>query len=60
MCAPDDTPQGAAPPSPARDAEDPPREPERTPLGYYYDDGAGYEVYQPAEEDEAEEDPAEE
>jgi hypothetical protein len=29
-------------------------EPESEPGGYYYDDGTGYEVYAPSEEDEAE------
>jgi hypothetical protein len=36
---------------------DAPPEPERTPRNYYYDDGTGYEVYDPAkdEDDDAEE-----
>ena len=37
---------------------DPPLEPERAPRNYYYDDGTGYEIYDPAadedDEDEAE------
>jgi hypothetical protein len=35
-------------------ATDPPRNGARVPAGYYYDDGTGYEVYAP-EDDEAEE-----
>ena len=31
---------------------DAPPEPERQPQNYYYDDGTGYEVYDPAKDDE--------
>ena len=33
-----------------------PLAPERTPRNYYYDDGTGFEVYDPATEDEDEPD----
>ena len=33
-----------------------PTAPEHTPRNYYYDDGTGYEVYDPAAEDEDEPD----
>ena len=33
---------------------DAPPAPERQPQNYYYDDGTGYEVYDPAKEDESE------
>jgi len=44
------------------ESERPPggRPPERRPLGYYYDDGTGYEVYRPEEDDEGEEEEEEE
>lgn len=32
---------------------DAPLERERQPQNYYYDDGTGYEVYDPAEDDES-------
>lgn len=38
---------------PERDA---PPEPERKPHNYYYDDGTGYEVYDPAKDEDDEED----
>ena len=31
---------------------DAPPEPERTPRNYYYDDGTGYEVYDPAQDED--------
>ena len=34
------------------DARDAPPEPERTPRNYYYDDGTGYEVYDPAQDED--------
>lgn len=55
MSAGDDT-TGAgphAPPARRPAAEDPPAP---APLDYYYDDGTGYEVYDPAEDDGPEED----
>ena len=60
MSVRDDTPEGGAPGPPAgghgRDAADPPtrRDPERQPLGYYYDDGTNYETYDPCAEEERE------
>ena len=39
----DDTTEGAAGSRP---------EPEREPGGYYYDDGTGYEIYRPEEDDD--------
>lgn len=41
--APDDTPKPDPPPQ---------RERGREPGDYYYDDGTGYEIYQPDDEDE--------
>jgi hypothetical protein len=34
---------------------DAPPEPERQPQNYYYDDGTGYEVYDPAQDEDDEE-----
>jgi hypothetical protein len=44
---PDDTPKPDDTPTPAR---------QRQPGDYYYDDATGYEIYQPEEDEEAEED----
>ena len=60
MSVRDDTPEGGAPGPPAggheRDdagaAKRP--DPERRPLGYYYDDGTNYETYDPRAEQEPE------
>jgi hypothetical protein len=41
----DDTPERSRAPRPAAD-------PEREPGGYYYDDGTGYEPYNPEDDDE--------
>ena len=49
----DDT-TGEAPGAPPAGDEERPR---RRPLGYYYDDGTGYEVYDPARDDEPDEAP---
>ena len=43
----DDTPQTPPEPRPER---------ERKPGGYYYDDGTGYELYQPAPDEDERED----
>lgn len=60
MSVRDDTPEGEAPPTPpgGRERGDrgapERRDPERRPLGYYYDDGTNYETYDPRAEDEPE------
>lgn len=51
MSAADDTTGEQAPPAP--DPEPAPR----APLGYYYDDGTGYEVYDPEEDEGPEDEP---
>ena len=56
----DDTPEDVAPgpPGDGHDGHDgdeadapPRRDPQRKPLGYYYDDGTNYETYDPGAED---------
>ena len=46
LLEPDDTPKPARPPK---------DEPARRPGDYYYDDATGYEIYQPEEDDEDDE-----
>ena len=47
---PDDTPKPADPPT---------RERARAPGDYYYDDATGYEIYQPEEEEDGDDEAAE-
>ena len=52
MSVRDDTPEGGAPERPAGNDNDATRpDPERAPLGYYYDDGTNYETYDPDREE---------
>ena len=57
MSVRDDTTEGGTPEPPA-DGHDSDgdatrrREPERRPLGYYYDDGTNYETYDPRADEE--------
>lgn len=39
--------------------QDAPPEPEHAPGSYYYDDGTGYEIYDPAKDEEEEDEPGE-
>ena len=56
MSVRDDTPEEGAPERPTGndDAATPRPDPEREPLGYYYDDGTNYETYDPRAEEERE------
>ena len=60
MSVRDDTPEEGSPGPPAggrgrgEDGAPPRRDPEREPLGYYYDDGTNYETYDPCAEEERE------